>query len=60
MSNNGLLSIYLILIEKELLNNYSVPDVIEYLKRVHLLKAGGKTQLAEIPQKFKNQKSVYI
>jgi len=39
------------LVEKELLNNYSVSDVIEYLKRVHVLKIGGKTQLAEIPKK---------
>jgi transposase len=43
--------IYEKLIEKELLDNYSVQDVIEYLKRVHLLKIGGKTQLAEIPKK---------
>ena len=43
--------IYGKLIEKELLKNYSVQDVIEYLKRVHLLKIGGKTQLAEIPKK---------
>jgi transposase len=43
--------IYGKLIEKELLNNYSVPDVIEYLKRVHLLKIKGKTQFAEIPKK---------
>ena len=39
------------LIEKELLNYYSVPDVIEYLKRVQLLKIRGKTQFAEIPKK---------
>ena len=43
--------IYGKLIEKELLNYYSVPDVIEYLKRVHLLKIIGKTQFAEIPKK---------
>nr|QNO51527.1 hypothetical protein CBNPKNJC_00042 [Methanosarcinales archaeon ANME-1 ERB6] len=43
--------IYGKLIGKELLNNYSVSDVIEYLKRVHVLKIGGKTQLAEIPKK---------
>ena len=43
--------IYGKLIEKKLLNYYSVSDIIEYLKRVHLLKAGGKTQLAEIPKK---------
>ena len=38
-------------IERELLNNYSVQDVIEYLKRVHLLKIREKTQFAEIPKK---------
>ncbi|KAF5428512.1 hypothetical protein C5S39_11280, partial [Candidatus Methanophagaceae archaeon] len=43
--------IYGKLIEKEILNYYSVPDVIEYLKRVHLLKVGGKTQFAEISKK---------
>ena len=43
--------IYGKLIEKKLLNYYSVPDVIEYLKRVHLLKIVGKTQFAEIPKK---------
>jgi transposase len=48
--------IYGKLIEKELLNYYSVPDVIEYLKRVHLLKIRGKTQFAEIT---KNQEKLY-
>ncbi|MGB3458858.1 MAG: hypothetical protein WBB08_06095 [Halobacteriota archaeon] len=43
--------IYGKLIEKELLNYYSVSDIIVYLKRVHLLKIRGKTQLAEIPKK---------
>jgi hypothetical protein len=43
--------IYGKLIEKDLLKNYSVQDVIEYLKRIHLMKIGDKTQLAEIPKK---------
>jgi len=43
--------IYGKLIEKDLLKNYSVQDVIEYLKRIHLMKIGGNIQLAEIPKK---------
>jgi hypothetical protein len=45
--------IYGKLIEKELLNYYSVPDVIEYLKRVHLLKACGENTIRGNTQKIK-------
>ena len=42
---------YAKLIEKKLLNQYSVLDVVEYLKRVQIMKIGGKLQFAEVPKK---------
>lgn len=43
--------IYAILLEKELLGKHSPSEVISHLKRVHMIKAGGKWRLAEIPKK---------
>ncbi|ODS39696.1 hypothetical protein BEH94_06825 [Candidatus Altiarchaeales archaeon WOR_SM1_SCG] len=43
--------VYAKLIEKKLLNQYSVLDVIEYLKRAHIMKIGKKFQFAEVPKK---------
>ncbi len=43
--------IYAILLEKQMLGNHSPADIISHLKRVHMIKAGGKWKLAEIPQK---------
>ena len=43
--------VYEKLIEKKLLNQYSVLDVIEYLKRVQIMKIGEELQFAEIPKK---------
>jgi len=43
--------VYEKLVEKKLLNQYSVLDVIEYLKRVQVMKIGEEFQFAEVPKK---------
>ena len=43
--------IYAVLLEKNMLNNYSPMDVLTHLKRVSALKTNGDWTLAEIPKK---------
>lgn len=46
--------IYALLLKNKMLNNYSPLDVLISLKRVYMIKAKDKWQLAEIPRKSKD------